>query len=186
MGNSIRKVSQKAAPYTYTGSRTPLPQVPSWVTLEVVRGGFATGELKAGGTLLPHEVTLLKKIGADEEERRALNHYYLSDEGLSQLQRWLKSGQYVISVPEEGALLTIAYLLQHDHPGAVLAILEKIEPCFDTLRFYPEPSERPIDVGSNIHLQSVEQVIEAIKAKGPYPKNSGSERVYQSMGTAIR
>ena len=165
--NLIEKLASKQL---HVGSRTPLPKTPSWVTLEVIRGGFATGKMAAGGALMPREISLLKKIRAEKGGRRALNHYYLSDEGLSQLQRWLQSGEYRISVPEEGALLTIAYLLTHDDPEAVCAILEEIEPWFDTLRFYPEPSENPIDVGSNVYLQSVEQVIEEIKSKGHNPK----------------
>lgn len=31
------------------GSRTPIAEIPGWVTLEVVTGGFATGNLLAGG-----------------------------------------------------------------------------------------------------------------------------------------
>ena len=34
------------------GSRTPLAGVPAWVTLKVLTGGFATGELLAGGQRL--------------------------------------------------------------------------------------------------------------------------------------
>src|SRR5689334_20550420 len=41
------------------GSRTPLAGVPGWATLEVVTGGFATGELLAGGPLREHERLLL-------------------------------------------------------------------------------------------------------------------------------
>ena len=37
------------------GSRTPVAGVPAWVTLEVVHGGFATGQLLAAGPLQPHE-----------------------------------------------------------------------------------------------------------------------------------
>src|SRR5262245_31627598 len=41
------------------GSRTPIRDVPAWATLEVVKGGFATGNLLAGGPLQPHEMALL-------------------------------------------------------------------------------------------------------------------------------
>ena len=33
------------------GSRTPLKGIPAWVTTEVMTGGFATGEVLAGGAV---------------------------------------------------------------------------------------------------------------------------------------
>src|SRR5438034_3625046 len=43
------------------GSRTPVGKAPPWATLQVVHGGFATGELLAGGPLQPHERKLLAR-----------------------------------------------------------------------------------------------------------------------------
>src|SRR5262245_2678040 len=40
------------------GSRTPVEGVPGWATLEVVTGGFATGNLLAGGSLHAQEQKL--------------------------------------------------------------------------------------------------------------------------------
>ena len=42
------------------GSRTPLEGVPGWATLEVLAGGFATGQMLASGPLLDHERELLQ------------------------------------------------------------------------------------------------------------------------------
>src|SRR5262245_42315354 len=42
------------------GSRTPLAGIPAWATLEVAKGGFATGNLIAGGPLQAHELVLLE------------------------------------------------------------------------------------------------------------------------------
>jgi hypothetical protein len=44
------------------GTRTPIQEIPAWVTLEVAQGGFATGNLTAGGVLLPHELDLLSRL----------------------------------------------------------------------------------------------------------------------------
>ncbi len=44
------------------GSRTPVGNTPAWVTLEVVKGGFATGALLANGPLKPHELAALATI----------------------------------------------------------------------------------------------------------------------------
>ena len=97
------------------GSRTPVDGVPHWVTLEVVTGGFATGQFMAGGPLREHEVTLLatRPTTPATDGRRELNGHFVTDEGLAQLQSMLHSGCYDIAVPEEGALLVIAWLVAH-------------------------------------------------------------------------
>src|SRR5215471_2975169 len=41
------------------GSRAPISGVPEWVTLEVLHGGFASGNLLAGGQLQAHELDLI-------------------------------------------------------------------------------------------------------------------------------
>ena len=41
------------------GSRTPVPDTPAWVTLEVVHGGFATGRYVAEGPLDDAELSWL-------------------------------------------------------------------------------------------------------------------------------
>ena len=77
------------------GSRTPLEGVPAWATLEVITGGFATGELLAGGPLLGHERALLAQLPSvpDRDARRVLNGYYLTEEGLTDLQDRLRTGR---------------------------------------------------------------------------------------------
>ena len=67
------------------GSRTPVPATPGWATLKVVTGGFATGDLLAGGVLLVHEHQLLGELGLppDDSGRASLNAYYLSDAGFA-------------------------------------------------------------------------------------------------------
>src|SRR3954454_24492273 len=44
------------------GSRTPVENTPPWVTLEVVHGGFATGNWSAAGPLQPHEIQKLGSV----------------------------------------------------------------------------------------------------------------------------
>lgn len=94
------------------GSRTPVAGLPAWVTLEVVRGGFATGTASAGGPLQPYETEAARQFGVPVE-RRALFAHCLSDAGLAWLWARLDSGRYEIGVPEEAALLTMAWLVRH-------------------------------------------------------------------------
>src|SRR5262245_22698045 len=44
------------------GSRTPVAGTPAWATLEVMQGGFASGNLLAGGELQDHERELLARL----------------------------------------------------------------------------------------------------------------------------
>ncbi len=109
------------------GARLPVAGAPAWATLEVVQGGFATGTLLAGGDLQPHERDLLARLPAVPagSERAALNAFYLSDDGLAELQRLLASGCYRVHVPEEGALLVVAWLVQHHHGDAARNLLDE-------------------------------------------------------------
>lgn len=58
----------------------------------------------------------------------------------------LREGRYRIAVPEEGALLVIARLVELGRAPDARAILRSIEPWFDKLRFYPVFSDKPYSV----------------------------------------
>src|SRR5689334_18383693 len=96
------------------GSRTPVAGTPAWVTLEVAHGGFATGAFLAGGAFQPHETALAARLGARPGDRGPLNAYFLSSEGQGELREMLASGRYRVQLPEEGALLTLTWLLARD------------------------------------------------------------------------
>ncbi|GAA4619316.1 hypothetical protein GCM10023195_87230 [Actinoallomurus liliacearum] len=121
------------------GSRTPVAGLPAWVTPEVVRGGFATGEAAAGGPLLPHEVETCRRAGVPAD-RYALFRHHLTDAGLAELYALLDGGAYEVAVPEEAALLTVAWLLRAGDRPAALTLLEEIHPFADRLRFTPRPT----------------------------------------------
>ncbi|MBK9205232.1 MAG: hypothetical protein IPL73_22960 [Candidatus Obscuribacter sp.] len=44
------------------GERQPLAGVPAWVTLNVVTGGFATGDFAAGGALTEFERDKIEQL----------------------------------------------------------------------------------------------------------------------------
>lgn len=154
------------------GSRTPVANVPAWATVEVVTGGFATGELLAGGDLLDHERELMSElsISADGRKRLALNSYFLTDAGCSRLRTTLASGRYEIGVPEEGALLAVVWLLDNGHADLARSILTEIAPFFATLRFYPKPLDQPRPSGPGVHLQDVASTIESLNQIAPNPR----------------
>ncbi len=147
------------------GSRTPFDKIPPWVTLEVVTGGFATGNLLAGGPLREHEVALASslRLEIDEDDRLSLNRYFLSDEGLSGLFDRLARGTYEISVPEEGAFLVVSWLVHNEHFEKARDLLEQVAPFFSRLRFYPEPRERPQRFGPRVFVQDVNTTVTSLR-----------------------
>jgi hypothetical protein len=151
------------------GSRTPVEGAPAWATLEVATGGFATGELLASGPLQEHERKLLESLGEIPagEPRRALNAYFLTDAGLAQLRDRLQTGCYDVGVPEEGALLVVAWLVKSGYAEEARTLVELLVPFFSKLRFYPIQLDRPRRFGSRVHLQDVERTLEDLRRIGP-------------------
>jgi hypothetical protein len=154
------------------GSRTPLESTPSWVTLKVLTGGFATGDLLAAGPLQAHEQALLARLPAtaEGEARRVLNSYYLTEEGLAQLHGLLQSGAYAVTVPEEGALLVVAWLVHHAQASQARDLLATIGPWFARLRFYPRPAVRVQPTGARVFLQDVGSTITRLQQIRPNPR----------------
>ncbi|MDI1454762.1 hypothetical protein NHG22_13215 [Streptomyces sp. ATE26] len=148
------------------GSRTPVAGLPAWVTPEVVRGGFATGEPSAGGPLLDHEIAAARRAGVPAT-RRALFAHHLSDDGLARLHALLDSGRYEVTVPEEAALLTVAWLVRAGEPAAALDLVEELAPFADRLRFAPRPSDRPAPRPDAVHRSTVADARAALAARRP-------------------
>jgi hypothetical protein len=151
------------------GSRVPVKGLPPWVTLEVMTGGFATGEPMAGGPLQDHELELLDRLppSARGRGRTALNLYFLTDEGLAHLTEQLRSGRFRVEVPEEGALLVVAWLLERSEVGAALDLVDLLEPFFGTLRFFPVPADRAPVSGATVHVRSAGEAIEDLRRIAP-------------------
>lgn len=143
------------------GSRTPIADAPPWATLEVVKGGFATGNLLASGPILDHELKFLSALPSTPNDsiRRTLNGYFLTDEGLQLLQNLLQTNCYDVNVPEEGALLVVAWLISNGYAEQARNLLELIAPFFDRLRFYPVPLDAPRRSGWTVRLQNVGETI---------------------------
>jgi len=151
------------------GSRTPVRGTPAWATLEVITGGFATGKLLADGPLLEHENRLLEKVPSVNagEERRVLNAHFLTDAGLAEIQSALRNGCYDLTVPEEGALMVVAWLVANGRAKEARDVLSEISSFFSQLRFYPVPLEQPRLFGPRVHVQDVGTTLDAVRAIKP-------------------
>ncbi|MED7666440.1 hypothetical protein GXB78_04330 [Pseudomonas moraviensis subsp. stanleyae] len=145
--NVIRHISEGSASY---GSRTPFADIPEWVTLEVATGGFATGQYMAGGALTEYERQLAASIPGIRPgfERLDLNTWHLTEEGIEVLQTKLVSSDYRVDVPEEAALLTVAWLIGQQRTESAWDLVEAIAPFFEQLRFFPMASDGlPLSAG---------------------------------------
>ncbi|MBN9415133.1 hypothetical protein ABS71_16260 [bacterium SCN 62-11] len=138
------------------GSRTPVADLPAWVTLEVLTGGFASGGALAAGPLQPHEQQKLEQLGL--QERLELNGHFLSASGLKELRGLLASGNYQVEVAEEGAWLVLAWLEQHGHLEQAAELLEALLPFADRLRFYPVPRDQSSPLDGKVQLQTVAEL----------------------------
>jgi hypothetical protein len=155
------------------GQRQPYADTPTWVTPDVVRGGFATGQHAAGGEWRPHEIALAKRLNVESRsDRTALNGYHLTSDGLQNLSTLLDSGKYRIDVPEEAALLVIRWLLDRQEFGTAAALVESLEPFFDRLRFYARPNDVPISTpilgaDSPVFVRSAHSLADGLTKKQP-------------------
>lgn len=158
------------------GSRQPT-KAPIWATLKVMKGGFSTGELLAGGPLQAHEVELLNRIvlkgsgtkypsldaGSSPNkspDRTLLNSFYLTETGFDELGQMMRTGKFKINVPEEGALLVVAWLVRNGHGENAQQITDKIAPYISSLRFYPIPtSEAAPQDDDCVYMQTIGDTI---------------------------
>ncbi|MFE6667354.1 hypothetical protein ACFVFH_27800 [Streptomyces sp. NPDC057697] len=149
------------------GSRTPVAGLPVWVTPEVVRGGFATSAASAEGPLQPYEREAASRAGVPAE-RGALFAYCLTEAGLARLYALLDSGRYEIAVPEEAALLFVAWLVRAGDVAGALELVEVLEPWADRLRFTPRPSDLPAPDARAVHRRTVGDVGASMSARRPH------------------
>lgn len=142
------------------GSRTPVAATPSWVTLEVAHGGFATGGFAAGGALQAHERALLARLGIEGEAdaRAKLNAYFLSDTGRDELRAMLRDGKFRIDVPEASALLLVTWMMDHGRVESAEKLVETLLPWFTQLRFYPVPHSIPLTEREGTYLRNASTI----------------------------
>ena len=141
------------------GSRTPVGDAPTWVTLEVVTGGFATGRYLAEQPLDDDERARLADLppGPGSTPRERLNLWYLSDAGQTELLTALTSERYRIALPEHAALAVLALLVDRGHAEASLDLLTELRPYLHRLRFTPQLTDHPVPTGK-VHLEPVGEV----------------------------
>lgn len=155
------------------GQRQPHADIPIWVTPEVVRGGFASGQHAAGGDWRAHEIELARRVGvAPSVARTSLNGHHLTRDGLEALSRQIASRHYRVDVPEESALPVVRWLLSRGEHATAAALVETIEPFFDRLRFFPRPASAPlaepvVGIETPVLARSAHSLAEMLAQKQP-------------------
>jgi hypothetical protein len=144
------------------GSRTPTA-FPAWITLSVMRGGFATGCATGEHSLDLDERLLLKKFGLPLS-RTALFSFFLADEGQEFAMQLLAERRYRVDLPEDAALLTLAWLRHHGHIEVASALAEQLAPYAGKLRFAPKVLSKPQASQDLVFRRSALQVKEKLSA----------------------
>jgi hypothetical protein len=136
------------------GSRTPVAGTPAWVTLEVAHGGFATGRY-------------LAEVEPTEDEpgttREQVNLHYLTDAGQATLLDALTSGNYRIDLPEDAALMTVAWLLAHGHHATALDVVAELRPLMHRLRLTPRLTANTAPQGTSVRVATVGEVKQSLR-----------------------
>ncbi|MEC3981813.1 hypothetical protein [Amycolatopsis sp. H20-H5] len=155
------------------GSRTPVADTPAWVTLEVVHGGFATGRYLAELGLDEDEqarLAALPKRSPGSTDRERLNLWYLSEQGQAELLAALRGESYRVDLPEEAALMVVAWLLDHGRPELALDLVSELRPLLHRLRLTPRLRPSPRPSGALVRLKSVGEVRESLQAVETRPQ----------------
>ncbi|MEV0095502.1 hypothetical protein [Streptomyces sp. NPDC050738] len=169
------------------GSRTPVADLPVWATPEVLRGGFATEAASAGGPLQPYEIEAARTAGVPAG-RRALFAYCLTEPGIARLNTLLDSGRYEVTVPEEAALLTVAWLVRAGEVDAAVELVGAIEPFADQLRFTPKPSDAPPPDPAAVHRRTVAEAGASLGRRRPNAAVEAQREavtIWQPFGDAL-
>jgi hypothetical protein len=152
------------------GSRTPVAGTPAWVTLEVAHGGFASGRFLAETPLLLGEQVIVDQLGdavSGSSGRERLNLWFLTDAGQAELTRALADGRYRVEVPEDAALLVVAWLLDHGRYEAALDLVSELRPWMHRLRFAALTREAAPSPQAGVHVQTAGQAASALRTRQP-------------------
>jgi hypothetical protein len=166
------------------GSRTPVRDLPAWVTPEVLHGGFASGAPAAGGPARPHELAVARRLGLPAD-RAALYAHHLTADGLAALTDLLESGGYRLDLPEEAALLTVAWLIRAGDAQGALTVLREIEPLAGTLCFTPRPAPAEDLPAGTVHRDTAGAVGRSLRLRAHRVDRDGNRPKAQQEALAV-
>ncbi len=151
------------------GSRAPVWGLPAWVTPVVVRGGFAAGTAAAGAPLGDDERELAGSLGLPPTRQELFRHH-LSEAGLQRLWTVLDGRAYELTLPEEGALLSVAWLVRAGDVDGATALVQELSGFAPRLRFLPRPRTGPMPVPGFVARQSLQESARELRGRREQPR----------------
>ncbi|BBH70906.1 hypothetical protein ACTI_75910 [Actinoplanes sp. OR16] len=146
----------------FIGSRTPVPELPAWVTPEVIHGGFATGRAAAGNPLLQGWESAYADRHDLPHDRASVFRHRLEHATAAEGDR--------VALPEESVLPVLRWLIEAGDHDAATALLETVAPFINRLRFAPEPAADPELDPEFVWRDPAGRVRDALLSRGPQPR----------------
>ena len=84
-----------------------------------------------------------------ETFRYNLNNYFAEEAGQAELLGALETGNFIVELAEEMALLKVAYYNKIGEKESASKILQTIKPFFNQIRFYPMPAPGKLEFLDN-------------------------------------
>lgn len=103
-------------------------------------------------------------------DRSVIFGYFLTGAGLQYLTALLDSGGYRVEIPEDAALLTLAWLLQAGDREAALDVLDAISPFAAIFRFAPKVADIPTSPPDFVHRITAGQATALLANRKLNPK----------------
>ena len=147
------------------GSSAPLRDVPRWVTLRVVQGGFTSG--------------IAALLGFDEPS---------NDSAIHMAYEMLESGKFSVEDAENAALLVMAWLYKVGMQKAALDLRVQLAPMWSRIRFYPQAAAQPVEPKLIFCLTSVGTLCDNVRAAVDAMDNTTlpKSKLYQKLLLAPR
>ncbi|MFE2143589.1 hypothetical protein ACFXA3_17925 [Streptomyces sp. NPDC059456] len=136
---------------------------PPWLSPEAGRAGFADG-----GPLRPHEREAAQLAGVPAT-RLDLFAHFLGEAGLRTLWSLLDSGRYEVTVPEEAALLAVAWLVRAGDDEAAEELVAQLRPFADRLPLTPRPADHPRPPADAVRRRTSAEASIVLGLRKPHP-----------------
>lgn len=121
-----------------------------------------------GGPLRPYELEAARRAGVPAT-RLDLFAHFLGGDGLRTLWSLLDSGRYEVTLPEEAALLTVAWLVRAGDDDAAEELVAQLRPFADRLPLTPRPADLPAPPADAVRRRSAAEASIVLGLRKPNP-----------------
>ncbi len=108
------------------GTHAPIAEYPVWVSLEVLPGGFASGNIMSSF------------LEGDQK-----NDYWFTEKGALELLPCLETSCYQVKCPEQSIIPCIIWLMKNDRQKEAEQLYQKVLPMMSKVKMYPVLTATP-------------------------------------------